>query len=236
MNTINLIEVSPTDLNFWDRAYTFDLYIKNFFRKGINKRFDKFVRYEDSKQYYNYQELLGFYVKHVWLAKEYITNNKKFKYPLSLSWNERKQLWNIHPGGHRSTVLYYFPTNTVLGLTTDDVNDSIKKFNNLTELQDYFNTTEVNINKRSIFIDNNPQYTAINDTIEKTKDFFKTTEIRANFDLQEFGYDKKIITNKKYVVNIKIDDSTNNMQAIRAFLLMPSFNSYNDYGVKIERT
>jgi hypothetical protein len=236
MNTINLIEVLPTDLNFWDRAYTFDLYIKNFFRKGINKRFDKFVRYEDSKQYYNYQELLGFYVKHVWLAKEYITNNKKFKYPLSLSWNEGKQLWNIHPGGHRSTVLYYFPTNSVLGVTTDNVKDPIKNFNNLIEMQDYFNTTEVNINKRSIFIDNNPQYNAINNTIEKTKEFFKTTEILANFDLQEFGYDKKIITNKKYVVNIKIDDSTNNMQAIRAFLLMPSFNSYNDYGVKIERT
>jgi hypothetical protein len=236
MNTVNLIEVPPTDLNFWDRTHTFDVYIKNFFRKGINKRFDKFVRYEESKKYYNYQELLGFYVKHIWLTKEYITNNKKFKYPLSLSWNKTKQLWNVHPGGHRSTVIYYFPTNTTLGITMDDTESAIKTFSNIIEMQDYFNTTEININNNSIFIDNNPQYAAINNIIKKTKDFFKTTEIRANFDLQEFGYDKKIITNKKHVVDVKIDNSTNNIQAIRAFLLMPSFKLYNDYGVKIERT
>lgn len=233
---INLIEVNVNKLCYWPRAYDFDRYIKNYLSSGIMKKFKLFYKYERSKKYINYQEFLGIYAKNVWLTKEYIKNNKQFKYPLGLKWDSESQLWKVHPGGHRSTVIYYFPTKTTLGLTLDKVSNSVMTFSSVNDLIEYYNTEEIGIPKdNSVYIDSSTQYTSINDTIKDMKNFFQSTEVCANFNLQEYGYNKKILIRKKRSIRVSVNDPTDKMQVIRAFLLMPYFKSFNDYGVKIER-
>lgn len=230
-----LINVPSDSLNYWSRVYEFKTYINNFFQTGLHENFLEYDSHKKTKQYEYYQDQLGIYAKCVWLTKEYF-NNKQFKYPLGLTWNTNKNLWNIHPGGHRCVVQYYFPKDTVLGLTHEPVTKYKKEFLNKKELETYFRTT-IDVKKdNSILIDTNSQYESINNTIRKIKKFYKTTSISANFDLNSFGYRKSVVTDSKQKIKVRVDDTTNNIQAIRALLLLPLFDNFNDYGVQIERT
>ena len=66
--------------------------------------------------------------------------------------------------------------------------------------------------------------------------FYRNTKITSNFDLTEFGYNRNIVDDPKQNVHVTIENSTTNLQAIRALLLLPTFKTFNNYGVKIERT
>ena len=230
-----LIDIKPSSLIYWQRTYELPSLIKNFFSKGIHKHFPYFKQFENTKQYISYQSQLGVYAKCVWLTNEYINNNNQFKNPLSLTWNKNEQLWNVHPGGHRSVIQYYFPTKTVLGITKDQVSEYKAKFSNIEELENFVNS-EVSDTKNGLFFDTHEQYDKINKIRKQIIKFYKTTKIISNFDLSEFGYNPSIVDNPKQSVHVTIDDSTTNLQAIRALLLLPTFKTFNNHGVKIERT
>jgi hypothetical protein len=231
-----LIKVPRQELNFWKRVHKFDSYIKNYLKLGMNRKYKHYKQYEESKTYRNYQRFVGYYAKTVWLTKEYFENNKEFKIPLGLRRNNSEK-WDIHPGGHRNTVIYYFPNELILGLTQDYADSYIKEFESIDELKIYFNTSDIGIefNKfPEIHIDTNPQYALVNKTIRNLREFFNTTHIDSNFNLKEWGYDKKTVKRVKKHIRVTIDDSTNDIQIIRSFLLMPTFDNFDGYGVKIE--
>ena len=230
-----LIDVEPSSLIYWQRTYELPALIKNFFSKGMHKHFPYFKHFENTKRYLNYQSQLGVYTKCVWLTNEYITNNSQFKNPLSLTWNKDKQLWIVHPGGHRSVVQYYFPTKTLLGITKEKVNEYKEKFSNIEQLQKFVNA-EVTDTKNGLFFDTHDQYDQINKMRKQITKFYRNTKITSNFDLTEFGYNRNIVDDPKQNVHVTIENSTTNLQAIRALLLLPTFKTFNNYGVKIERT
>lgn len=231
-----LLKTSPGELNFWDRTYNFDIYIKSFLKTGIKKDFKSYTQYENSKVYKSYQKYVGYYAKTVWLTKEYFENNKVFKYPLGLKLNNNGK-WDIHPGGHRNTVIYYFPNNTILGLSHLKTGSYVEVFNSCDELKTFFNTSDIGIEFNTspeVHINSSFQYKLINDTRTSLKHFFNTTFIDSNFDLDEWGYNKNKLKKIKKHIKVTVSDQTDTSQIIRAFLLMPNFDSFNDYDVKIE--
>jgi hypothetical protein len=232
-----LLKTSPGELNFWDRTYNFDIYIKKFLKLGIYKNINYYSQYEETEFYHRYQKYAGYYAKTVWLTKEYFNNRKSFKWPLGIMPNINGK-WDIHPGGHRSTVIYYFPCDSVLGLTSVYKEDCIKQFTSINDLKDYFKTDDIDIkfhNYPQVFLDTTTQYKSINNTLKHLKNFFNTTHIESNFDLINWGYNQKKIKSAKSRIKVTIEDSTTNLHAIRAFLLMPNFDSFDDYGIKIEK-
>jgi hypothetical protein len=74
------------------------------------------------------------------------------------------------------------------------------------------------------------------ETHERLKKFFKRTKIEANFDLSEFGYiESNVLKTVKKRTKVTIADQSIDTK-IKAMLLLPSFETFNSHGVKIERT
>ena len=57
--------------------------------------------------------------------------------------------------------------------------------------------------------------------------------IKSNFDIESWGY-KAPVTGQQITVTVDNPLSVDNI--IRAFFLMPKFNQFDNYGVKIECT
>jgi len=221
--------------------------IKEFLTTGLftsinwdNISVDNFEQYKNE-----YKVPIENYCKLVWLTKDYITN-QSFKNPLGVHWDTRENKWVIHPGGSRQKVIDLFHTGPleILAFNTGGIELNFDRvFLNYTELKNYFKQYEmylcvvadqgsliphVHFNKNDTIINEVHRYYL------KLKKFFAKTNLVANFDLTEFGY----TVPRKYrnTINITIKDSTSLKQQIQALCLVPSFDTFNNYGVKIERT
>lgn len=235
-------------LLYWDRALNYDQYIQNYFQRGIHK--DAGIVYSgwDTPGYADYQNQIENYAKVVWLTKEYIDCNFEFKFPLGVHWNPNKEMWNIHPGGCRNIVAYYFAKEfiTCMAYNNSGKTPKFKKtFNSIEDIKKYTKASHVMIAVTKKYDEYIPHVhmnsNTIADNVVKThsriRKFFKTTEIETNIDLKYWKYDKKKICrkpNKK--VKLIVRNPADKFQVIRALLLLPMHETFNDLGVTIERT
>lgn len=244
---LGLTTVPVNELNF-DTIDGLPQSIKTFFKRGIHKKCKRVMSYslKKYKEYSDYQQTLEDYSKAVWLTKDFISLGS-FKNPIGVHWNPNINKWNIHPGGTRQRVIYHFEKNkeiAVLGFNTKE--KSIKfsqKFLSVKEMQDYFNTSEIQIVCTKdydsiiphVHFDQDKMKTDIFSSIKYIQDFYKTNKIVANFDMADFGYAENI-ESPRSTIKLTVDDPNSIDNITRAFLLLPSFENFNDYGVTIERT
>lgn len=193
----------------------------------------------------DYKEPIENYCKLVWLTKDYITN-KSFKNPIGVHWDLKLKKWVIHPGGSRQKIIHLFHEGNleILAFNTGGIELTFDKiFLNYSDLKSHYNCSEMYMcvvaDHGSLIphVHFNRNITITNEVrrhYAKLKKFFTKTRLIANFDLTEFGY--KIPNKYKSTIKINIQDATNVTQQIQSLCLVPSFDTFNNYGVKIERT
>lgn len=99
---IGLVTVNKQDLNYASFGWKVQQQIDAFFEKHI------FV-----KEYFH-QEIPDFmidggeYFKLVWLAQDFLANDRQFTYPMGVIYNLDNNLWDIHPGGSRQIIMNWF--------------------------------------------------------------------------------------------------------------------------------
>ena len=245
---IGIALLKKETLGFWERATNYDQYIQNYFKYGIFESAGIVKEGWSTPGYERYQDVIENYVKVVWLTKEYIENNFEFKFPLGAHWNPKKDIWNIHPGGCRNVVAYYFAKERIPCITYNN-NGSTPKyrkvFNSVQDIKDYTKAEKVMISVTKKYDEYIPHVhmdaNKIADNVIKThsqiKKFFVHNEIETNIDLKYWGYNKKKICRKpKGKVKVIVRNPKNKFQVIRALLLLPMHNSFNDLGVTIEKS
>lgn len=254
---LGIITVNIKDLNFWSNFRNFQDYVKSYLTEGIDYDFPKFLKFTKSPIYDKYIVLVKNYAKTVWLTDEYLNNDLTFKNPLGLNWDIKQKLWNIHPGGNRNFVMYYFPKPgrqyiTGVGFNTggyrgvsfqhifNSVDDIKKHFDNedimlstTTQIQDP-NGDKINLLPH-VHIDNGNMQIKINTYADKIKTFYNYTRIESNFKMRKWGYDSSLVKKAKNTIRVTVDNKKDSEQIARAFLLMPIRDEFNDFGVKIEK-
>lgn len=247
--SLGLASLPLKDLDF--HSVTSDLVVNSitmFLTKGINGNIKEVPIYCDEKkdEYVQYQLMFENYPKLVWLASEYISL-KKFKNPIGVHWNSMNDIWNIHPGGSRQVIIYYFEKNSELEvLAFNNSGKSLsfrKKFSSINEIKEYYKTQNISIictaNYGSLIpnvhFDQSDMKDSILNSIRQVQQFYKNTRIIANFDISRYGYKENLSRNLE-TITVTVDDPRDQANINRAFILLPSFDTFNDYGVRIERT
>jgi len=235
--------LDKSDLDF-DTIHLLQRDVIEFNKTGINLKVNWSKLELDTPSYIKYQTHLENYVKAVWLTKDYIINSG-FKNPIGVHWNPKLNKWNIHPGGSRQKILHLFEKKSIkaIAFNTSGINVKFSKiFNNVKDIKNYYNLEDVFLTCVAdygslvphVHFDQKSILGSVEKQFDSIKQFYKHTNIQANFDLTKWGYTPP--TNCKYNVTIMVEDPLNNDNIIRAFLLLPSFDKFNNYGVKIERT
>lgn len=254
---LGIITVNIDDLNFWVNFRNFQDYVKNYLEEGIHEKFPVFVKFENNPSYDKYVILVKNYIKTVWLTDEYFNNDLSFKNPFGLNWDLSQKLWNIHPGGNRNLVMYYFPKPgrryiTGVGFNTGGYKGiSFQEiFKSVDDIKKYFNKTDISLTTTTrlrdansneinllphVHIDNGNMQLIINSYAERVKKFYMTTGIECNFNIRKWGYDPSLIKKEKQRIRVTIKDKKNKDQIARAFLLMPIRDAFDDFDVRIEK-
>lgn len=247
---LGIAEIPLSTIDFVPNNDTFLIFISAYLSKGINLKVtkDTFLNYSSSK-YVKYQYLIENYTKAVWLTGIFL--NEGFKNLMGAHWNPKINKWQIHPGGTRQTVLRMFTKKDhaeFLAFNTGGVKTQFKNvFKSYKSLTDYFT------DKQDIFLCLTADHGSLiphvhfdqhnlklagrgaGGYIKAIKKFYKNTHIEfTNFDPSTVNYNppKKAKNYRK----VTLDDPTDQSNIIRAFLLLPNFETFNDYGVKIECT
>jgi len=232
------VSVIKSNYLFFDTVDSIELDVKNFFKKGINTTVD-WGNLHHGNFSCQYQKYIENYTKLVWLSKDYIIN-EGFNNPIGIHWNPDIQKWNIHPGGSRQKVLDLFGPNKIKCITfnTQGKKTKFKKiFNSKAEVEKFYNSTvfitvcadhgslipHVHFSQETLI--NNVQ-----DSFEHIQSFFANTKINANFNLEDYNVTPAVDYKKEITVHA---DKGNELKAL---ILLPSFDSYNKGGIKIECT
>lgn len=247
---LGIIKVSVRDLNFWVNFRNFQDYIKNYLSYGVNSNFPRYTKFEDTNDYKRYETIIKNYVKTVWLTDEYLNNGQEFKNPLGLNWDIPQKLWNIHPGGSRNFVIYFFPREgkeymTGVGFNTGGYNGVSFQtvFNSVSDIKNYFKNDDIALSTTiqqgnlipHVHIDNGLMQYTINDYEDRIRNFYQYTKIESNFNMKKWGYDESLLRKEKQRIRVIVDNKKNKDEISRAFLLMPIRDTFDNFGVKIEK-
>lgn len=80
----------------------------NYFEKEYYKVDPTHIHYDDIDMGAENPGEWETYIKNVWLATEYLDNDRKFQYPICCHWNPRILSSPVHPGGARNKVIRAF--------------------------------------------------------------------------------------------------------------------------------
>lgn len=245
---LGIASIDMSKLNFYPDDHTFLGHIKKYFTEGIDFNYTKFKNdlYTNPKEYAKYQQCLENYTKAVWLTKIFLSNG--FKNLLGAHWNPQISKWDIHPGGTRQTVLRLFSKEDkidFLAFNTGGAKTNFKRtFNNYNQLRSSFKNAEdiymcVTADHGSLIphvhFDQRSLREASMDYIVTAKNFYKTTHVKFNnFNIDSLEY--KPPKNPTSCRTVTLENPNDLSNVVRAFLLLPNFETFNDYGVKIERT
>jgi hypothetical protein len=247
--SLGLASLSLKELDFHSAtSNVIENSITGFLTKGIDSNIKEIPIYYDEKkdEYIQYQLMFENYPKLVWLASEYI-NLKTFKNPIGVHWNVRTNMWNIHPGGSRQVIIYYFEKNSELEvLAFNNGGKSLsfrKKFSSIDEIKEYYKTHNISIVCTadhgslipSVHFDQSDMKDNILKSIHQVQQFYKNTKIIANFDISRYGYKENLSRNLE-TITVTVDNPDDQDNVNRALILLPSFDTFNNYGVRIERT
>jgi len=225
-NNINLglANIQKSEINF-HRVNDLKNWIKDFFNNGY------------------WENSVRNYCKCVWLTNDYL-KKQSFDNPIGLFSVPNELLWQVHPGLGRSIILYHFGEDIIPALVYNADCRKVKFnkiFKNANDIDNYFNKSNIRIEINNqvgntevphVHIDSNlvePKVVEMKLQIEK---FFKETHIDANFDMKEYGYNFKV-THPKSSIKVSVESKES---IDKAFLLMPLYKNFENYGVKIECT
>lgn len=224
--------------------------IKDYFSTGIFLKSKPHTWHFESPEYKSWQQNIESYVKTVWLSRDFIKDGK-LKNPVGAHWNPDINKWNIHPGGSRQIILYHYLQDNIECIAFNTRNlakiDFLKEFNSIEEIKKYTNTTNVHLSiveqydtlVPHVHLDNHTIQDNVHDIHKQIQDFYFNTKLITNFDLKEWKYKEinRTVKRKKTKKTLKVTvDPVNTETIARAFMLMPSFDNFEGYGVKIERT
>lgn len=240
---LGLLTLKKSDLLFVESHAS--LMIKNFFETGRDR--DPNIIINDVADYHtervrDWQKYVETYCKYVWLLREYILNGGFNNY-MGVHWNPEAKKWNIHPGGSRQIIHFLFGPDEeeFIGFNTGGYPVKWNKIYHTEEdlIQDFPTAGLALCNDYGtviphLHIDAATILPAVVKTHAHLVEFYNTTKICANFNLGEFGIYARTGDFKKRV-DLTINENTVHAKT-RALMLMPSFTTFNNYGIKIETT
>ena len=220
--------------------------IQNFFTVGIvNEPIWEKIDYTKTSEFTKTYKLpIENFCKLVWLTRAYI-NNKGLRDPIGVHYDIDLDKWVIHPGGSRQKVIHLFHRNSVPVLAFNTGGKRIKFdkiFENFAQLQGYYQNPELHLVvvadhgtliPHVHFSTGNTLINEVRKVYTRCKKFYSNYAIEANFDLEYYNYKTPSRSKKIYV---ELDDPTDIDMQVRAFALLPFFQEFNDYGVKIAST
>lgn len=197
------------------------------------------------------------YIKCVWSTRELLTDGSFYDIAAG-HWDPQANLFHITPGGHRKMTYYLFgddPTPFIMfntggiELPWDDRFDTYKDMR--TAYSEYRSKDDRPHLSKYVFDGAQMYYRAWHNTIipyihsvtiprveelrkynAQIHEFYRTTKINANFDLTAWHYDPALVTDHKRTLNVEIaEDNAEHM--IKAFMLMPTHDTFEGFGVKI---
>ena len=241
---IGIISIPKESIRF-DTVQNLPYRVRNYFTKGMDMPSKAHNWHFQSPECRRWQDNIETYVKSVWLTRDFIIEGK-LKNPVGLHWNPEEKKWVIHPGGSRQVILYHYYGNKITGLGFNTGGKKVnfeQKFYSVEEIKEFCNVKNIHLSiveqyntlVPHVHLDAHTIQDAVHKLHKRIRKFYNTTEINANFNLEEYGYRKpnsKNITSSLTVSVNKKDDDT----IMKAFMLLPSFKDYEGYGVKIERS
>lgn len=239
-----IFELNKSDLEYYNLD-VFKKHVINFFSYGIYQ--DPCVKINSPEDYktqtvIDWAKNIETYCKYVWLTREYL-NHSKFDNLMGAHWNPSTNKWCVHPGLSRKLVYYLFgpEQSEFIGFNTNKKAKKInlkKKYSSVEDFDKDFSNyifsftsdyqtiiPHVHFNTHDYILENVIQYH------KKMKDFYLNTKIIANFDLKKWNL--PVPNKNKNTVKITLN-LVNDENQLKAFMLMPSFKKFNNYGVKIE--
>lgn len=186
------------------------------------------------------------YYKFCYLLKEYFLSGK-FQYPMNAIYSPADKKFLVHPGLGRRVVWQDFgPTSEMfICFNTSGIDMPYrKKYESQEELKaDFPNFNPVFLKQHNTIVpwiqfdDTAPGISGQADTMykfaKKVQNFYKTTILEANFDLeQQFHYDKRIVTDPKRKLTVQINDVSRDLLR-KVALLMPVASWYERNGISI---
>ena len=241
--------LTKADFNF-DLVEKIPNRIKDYLTTGIFMESNPHTWHFESPQYRTWQDNIESYVKTVWLSRDFI-NDGKLKNPVGAHWNPDIEKWTIHPGGSRQIILYHYVQDQIecVAFNTKGLVDInfLKIFKSIEDIKQYTNTTNVHLSIVEqhdtliphVHLDNHTIQDNVHSMHKQIQDFYFNTKLITNFDLKPWGYKEihRKVKRTKQKKTLKVTVDTVNTETIsRAFMLMPSFDNFEGYGVKIERT
>lgn len=248
------VKLSKSDMHFLDIEEGMKLTeldkVKNFLTCGIQMGHEIPDFDNDRSNYFLWKHNKEDYIKSVWLAKEFVQNNRQLKYPIGAHWIPDDNKWEFHPGGVRVHILRYFDINDYIECVAFNTGGEFELpfeqvFNSHSDVVDYYKTHDVVIAVTSdhgsliphVHFGQIDMYNHIRDYSQSTEEFFKTTKINFNFDANALvGYNSELVTDVKREITIELADPTDIVGVVKAFILAPSFNKIDESGVKIYAT
>lgn len=221
--------------------------VKNFFSNGVFNRYNFLANYKDSPDKFLHLHMQAkTYIKLVWLAKEFIDNDRQFKNPLCVHWDLDLGKWVIHPGTVRQFISFLFFNDKFTALTFNNSGKDMlfkKVFASIDEFKDYYKnysydfvvTADRGCLIPHVNFDQHTMKLTLQEEFKRVKDFLKFTKLEANFDLKEWGYNKEICIRPNNKVKLTVTEPTDK-NIIKSLILCSSFDTYKDEGVTIERT
>ena len=220
---------------------------RTYFNTGMNSGV-KLTKFHSDTILYDAYMIEKAFIKYVYLTRE-LMQNKEFDNLLCAHWSPDFNKFCIHPGSGRYSIVYLFGDyiNDYVVFNTGGNGDVeyIEKYNSYDDIFKKFPTETYRTFIELVELHGTivPQLhfltadvlSAMDKIHKQAKQFFKTTKIIANFDLDAFGYSDNIVRDHRETMNVTID-KLNDEHVLRAFFLMPSFKNFNGHGVKLETT
>jgi len=185
------------------------------------------------------------YIKTAWVTYEYIINNETFNNPIMLHWNPRIEKWCIHPGGTRQKIIYFFNkgkiNNPLIHNTTGKQIDFFKIFYSKKDIENYYQKEVIIVATADhgsiiphVHFDQENIQPNIKKYYKTIKQFWQTTDIMTDLNLEYFGY-KKPIKKVLKTLRLEVDNPENIDNISKALYIIPFFDNFDKYGVRIKK-
>lgn len=235
-DNLGLVTVNKQDLNYASFTWKVSQKIDDFFEKFI------FVENFISDFIPDIMNNGGEYFKLVWLAKEFLENDRKFNYPMGIIYNLDNNLWDIHPGGSRQIIMNWFGPDEFdcFCFNTGGIQPPWgwqQIYESAAELHaDYGPLANIHIALQwervigHVFCDYELSYTGTFKQDDPTRTFWRETEIIGNID-QKYKVNVPDVE-KKGIVEINVSDPKDTYKAL---ILAPVVDHYVDQTIEIVR-
>jgi len=209
--------------------------MSNFFKKGTTfTNFDEIYH----TNIVSWQVNIESYCKLVWLTREYLNSNMKFKNHMGVHYNPDIGMWDIHPGGSRQTVFNLFGSDDIemIAFNTTGIECKFTRiFETKNELYEHFGsnidfviTSDHGSLIPHLHFDQVELKVNIIDWSKKIVNFWNTTNVIGNVP--------NWVTNNnsmKKTKTLELKTQDTNESLLQGLLLLPLYDNFSDFGIYI---